>query len=88
MSELLEHNVYEHCYECGDPLKKVRHLRTSPKICTECRGTRQSNDSTIREVYIELKKMPKLDADPRELVFVDHPDAIWEHELPYRRERR
>ena len=85
MQDVLQRNAYENCYECGDALKKVRHLRTEPKLCSDCRGHRQSNSTSIREIYVEMKKNPITEIDPLEQVFLDDPRAIFEQEPSFRR---
>jgi len=88
MQDVLQQNAYENCSQCDSPLKKVRHLRTSPKICNDCRGLRQSHCSKLREVYLEGLKHIPLEIDPLEDVFLDDPRALTEDNLPFRRHSR
>ena len=85
MHQVVQRENYENCYECGSPLKKVRHARTSPKICYDCRGSRQSSAVHVRNIFKEIKKNAVVVTDPLEDVFVDDPRALKEQEPSFRR---
>ena len=46
---------YSHCYQCNTKLKNVRAPRTSPKLCGECKGDGQSDNSAIKKIHKQLK---------------------------------
>ena len=73
MHQVVQRENYENCCECGSPLKKVRHARTSPKICYDCRGSRQSSAVHVRNIFKEIRKNAVVVTDPLEDVFVDDP---------------
>jgi len=85
MHQVVQRESYENCCQCGSPLKKVRHARTSPKICYDCRGSRQSDSSKIRAIYLENLKNNPIEIDPLENVFLDDPAAAKEQEPSFRR---
>tara|TARA_R110000851_G_scaffold167597_2_gene313266 strand:- start:375 stop:737 length:363 start_codon:yes stop_codon:yes gene_type:complete len=69
---------YDNCKDCGEKLKAVHHLRTSPKLCSQCRtwsggGNKQTNE--LRELYKELTKNPT-QASEDEIMFEDDPRAV------------
>ena len=69
---------YDNCKDCGEKLKAVHHLRTAPKLCSQCRtwsggGNKQSNE--LRELYKELAKNPT-QASEDEIMFEDDPRAV------------
>ena len=68
---------FNNCKDCGEKLKAVHHLRTSPKLCSKCRtwsggGNKQSNE--LRELCKELIKKPTKPAED-EMFFEDDPRA-------------
>jgi len=85
MHQVVQRENYENCYECGNPLKKVRHARTSPKICYDCRGSRQSSAVHVRNIFKDIRKNAVVVTDPLEDVFVDDPRALKEQEPSFRR---
>ena len=69
---------FNNCKDCGEKLKAVHHLRTSPKLCSKCRtwsggGNKQTNE--LRELYKELTKNPT-QASEDEIMFEDDPRAV------------
>jgi len=69
---------FDNCKDCGEKLKAVHHLRTSPKLCSKCRtwaggGNKQSNE--LRELYKELAK-EKTEPAEDEMSFDDDPRAV------------
>ena len=70
-------NKYDNCKDCGEKLKAVHHLRTSPKLCAQCRtwgggGNKQSNE--LKELCRKLIKNPTKPSE-NEMFFEDDPRA-------------
>ena len=70
---------YSHCYQCNTKLKNVRAPRTSPKLCGECKGDGQSDNSAIKKLHQQLKAK-NLKPSEDEMVFEDEPRAIKEQD--------
>jgi|TARA_R110000824_G_scaffold223747_1_gene411456 hypothetical protein len=73
---------FNNCKDCGEKLKAVHHLRTSPKLCSKCRtwsggGNKQTNE--LRELYKELVKNPTQVSED-EMFFDDDPRAEKEND--------
>ena len=75
---------FESCKECGIKLKKVRHPRTSPKNCYDCRPPRSPSYLKAKEVCNDILNNP-IPISQTELgngsKFEDCPIAVKEYEL-------
>ena len=47
---------FDKCQQCGVELKKVRHPRTSPKNCYDCRPSRSTNSVQAKKVFADILK--------------------------------
>ena len=54
---------FENCSQCGDPLKKAKQRRDSPKTCYMCRGDRASGSTELRQLFRELSSKKTVDVD-------------------------
>ena len=54
---------FENCSQCGDPLKKSKQRRDSPKTCYMCRGDRASGSTELRQLFRELSSKKTVDVD-------------------------
>ena len=75
---------FDKCQQCGVELKKVRHPRTSPKNCYDCRPARSTNSVQARKVFADILKN-KPNSKDTELgdgsIFEDCPKAVAEYEM-------
>ena len=46
---------FENCSQCGEPLKKAKQRRDSPKTCYMCRGDRANGSTELRQMFKELR---------------------------------
>ena len=73
---------FDKCQTCGVELKKVRHPRTSPKNCYDCRPPRSTNSVQARKVFTDILKN-KPNSKDTELgdgsIFEDCPKAVNEY---------
>jgi hypothetical protein len=70
---------YSQCYQCNTKLKNVRVPRTSAKLCGECKGDGQSDNSGIKKLHQQLKAK-NLKPSEDEMFFEDEPSAIKEQD--------
>ena len=70
---------YSQCYQCNTTLKNVRVPRTSAKLCGECKGDGQSDNSGIKKLHQQLKAK-NLKPSEDEMFFEDEPSAIKEQD--------
>jgi len=54
---------FENCSQCGEPLKKAKQRRDSPKTCFMCRGDRASGSTELRQLFRELSSKKTVDVD-------------------------
>ena len=62
---------------CGKELKPVKVPRTKGKLCADCRGDAQSDNTLLRRQFIEDQNNPTTPGDD-ELMFEDCPTAVKE----------
>ena len=62
---------------CGKELKPVKVPRTKGKLCADCRGDAQSDNTLLRRQFIEDQNNPTIPGDD-ELMFEDCPTAVKE----------
>tara|TARA_R110001592_G_scaffold99790_1_gene283975 strand:+ start:711 stop:1160 length:450 start_codon:yes stop_codon:yes gene_type:complete len=62
---------------CGKELKPVKVPRTKGKLCADCRGDAQSDNTLLRRQFIEDQKNPTIPGED-ELMFDDCPIAVKE----------
>jgi hypothetical protein len=50
----------DHCWDCGEPLKKAARQRVKPCLCATCRGglNNRSKGDPIKEIFNEFRKNP------------------------------
>ena len=75
-----DNGEFDKCYECKEPLKNVRHLRSRPKMCASCRGDKVGGNSVIRQMFLETQKNPTEPSED-EMWFEDDPKAAKEVDL-------
>jgi len=75
-----DNGEFDKCYECKEPLKNVRHLRSRPKMCASCRGDKVGGNSAIRQMFLETQKNPTEPSED-EMWFEDDPKAAKEVDL-------
>ena len=59
----IDNKNFENCSQCGEPLKKAKQRRDSPKTCYDCRGDRASGSTELRQLFRELSSKKTVDVD-------------------------
>ena len=76
---MFRRDEFDYCKNksCGKELKPVKVPRTKGKLCADCRGDAQSDNTLLRRQFIEDQKNPTIPGDD-ELMFDDCPTAVKE----------
>ena len=76
---MFRRDEFDYCKNksCGKELKPVKVPRTKGKLCADCRGDAQSDNTLLRRQFIEDQKNPTTPGDD-ELMFDDCPIAVKE----------
>tara|TARA_R110001592_G_scaffold318585_2_gene595796 strand:- start:2888 stop:3259 length:372 start_codon:yes stop_codon:yes gene_type:complete len=71
---------FDYCknLSCGKKLKPVKMPRTKAKMCADCRGDAQSDNTLVRRDFEEAQQNPTEPSED-ELMFEDSPKAIEEN---------
>jgi ribosomal protein L37AE/L43A len=69
-----DNEKFSNCVQCGEPLRKAKQRRDSPKTCSQCRYERSSGSSAIKLICKKLKKRKVAPAED-EMMFEDHPNG-------------
>ena len=59
----IDNKNFENCSVCGDPLKKAKQRRDSPKTCFMCRGDRASGSTELKQMFKELNSKKSKEVD-------------------------
>jgi len=70
---------FDYCknLSCGKKLKPVKMPRTKAKMCADCRGDAQSDNTLVRRAFEEAQQNPTEPSED-ELMFEDCPIAVKE----------